>query len=48
MIAHTFHWAGYAPTVLIGGVLQSLGSHDKLGNDKLIISEAVESDGSFL
>ena len=48
MIAHTFHWAGYDPTVLIGGVLQSLGSNAKLGKDKLIISEADESDGSFL
>lgn len=48
MIAHTFHKAGYDPTVLIGGVLQSLGSNAKLGKDKLIISEADESDGSFL
>ncbi|MFN3471248.1 MAG: UDP-N-acetylmuramate--L-alanine ligase [Aquificaceae bacterium] len=48
MIAHVFHWAGYDPTVLIGGVLQSLGSNAKLGKDKLIISEADESDGSFL
>ncbi|MCX8076505.1 MAG: UDP-N-acetylmuramate--L-alanine ligase [Aquificaceae bacterium] len=48
MIAHTFHLAGYDPTVLIGGVLQSLGSNAKLGKDKLIISEADESDGSFL
>ncbi|MCX8164488.1 MAG: UDP-N-acetylmuramate--L-alanine ligase [Aquificaceae bacterium] len=48
MIAHAFHMAGYDPTVLIGGVLQSLGSNAKLGRDKLIISEADESDGSFL
>ncbi|MFN3870063.1 MAG: UDP-N-acetylmuramate--L-alanine ligase [Aquificaceae bacterium] len=48
MIAHAFHWADYDPTVLIGGILQSLGSNAKLGKDKLIISEADESDGSFL
>ncbi|MFN3598647.1 MAG: UDP-N-acetylmuramate--L-alanine ligase [Aquificaceae bacterium] len=48
MISHTFHWAGYDPTVLIGGILQSLGSNAKFGKDKLIISEADESDGSFL
>lgn len=48
MIAHVFHTAGYDPTVLIGGVLHSLGSNAKLGKDKLIISEADESDGSFL
>ncbi len=48
MIAHAFHEAGYDPTVLIGGVLQRFGSNAKLGKDKLIISEADESDGSFL
>ncbi|RMH80138.1 MAG: UDP-N-acetylmuramate--L-alanine ligase [Acidobacteria bacterium] len=48
MIAHVFHEAGYDPTVLIGGVLQRFGSNAKLGRDGLIISEADESDGSFL
>ena len=48
MIAHVFHSAGFDPTVLIGGVLQSMGSNAKLGKDRLLISEADESDGSFL
>ncbi|RMH02750.1 MAG: UDP-N-acetylmuramate--L-alanine ligase [Aquificota bacterium] len=48
MIAHAFHGAGFDPTVLIGGVLQSIGSNAKLGKDRLLISEADESDGSFL
>lgn len=48
MIAHAYHEAGHDPTVLIGGVLQRFGSNAKLGKDNLIISEADESDGSFL
>ncbi len=48
MIAHMVHEAGYDPTVIIGGVLQKFGSNARLGKDQLIISEADESDGSFL
>ncbi len=48
MIAHISHMAGMDPTVIIGGILQSLGTNAKLGRDNLIISEADESDGSFL
>ncbi|MEN3033897.1 MAG: UDP-N-acetylmuramate--L-alanine ligase [Aquificaceae bacterium] len=48
MIAHVFQTAGFDPTVIVGGVLKSLGSNAKLGKDKLIIGEADESDGSFL
>ena len=48
MIAHVVHEAGYDPTVIVGGILRSLGSNAKLGKDDLIISEADESDGSFL
>lgn len=48
MIAHIVHDAGYDPTVIIGGVLQKFGGNARLGKDDLIISEADESDGSFL
>ncbi|SHK50669.1 UDP-N-acetylmuramate--L-alanine ligase [Thermocrinis minervae] len=48
MIAHVVHEHGFDPTVIIGGILQRFGSNAKLGKDKLIISEADESDGSFL
>ncbi len=48
MIAHIVHEAGYDPTVLIGGVLHKFGSNARLGSSELIISEADESDGSFL
>jgi len=48
MIAYVIHEGGYDPTVIVGGILRSLGSNAKLGKDNLIVSEADESDGSFL
>ena len=48
MIAHVVYEAGYDPTVIVGGVLQKFGSNARFGKDQLIISEADESDGSFL
>lgn len=48
MIAHILEDAGYDPTVIIGGILQRLGSNAKLGKGDLLVSEADESDGSFL
>lgn len=48
MIAHILEEAGFDPTVVIGGILQRLGSNAKLGMGELLVSEADESDGSFL
>lgn len=48
MISHISHIAGLDPTVLIGGILQTFGSNAVLGKSELLISEADESDGSFL
>ena len=48
MVAHILEDAGYDPTVIIGGILQRLGSNAKLGKGDLLVSEADESDGSFL
>ncbi|WP_448583621.1 UDP-N-acetylmuramate--L-alanine ligase [Thermocrinis sp.] len=48
MIAYVIHEGGYDPTVIVGGILKSFGSNAKLGRDNLIVSEADESDGSFL
>ena len=48
MIAHILEEAGYDPTVIIGGILHRLGGNAKLGRGDLLISEADESDGSFL
>ena len=36
------------PTVIIGGKLNSIGSHAKLGQSEFIVAEADESDGTFL
>jgi len=36
------------PTVLIGGELNDLGGNAKLGSGELVVTEADESDGSFL
>ena len=48
MIAQILLDAGYDPTVLVGGRLRHLGSNAKLGAGDLLVSEADESDGSFL
>jgi len=39
---------GYDPTVVIGGKLEAYGSNAKLGTGDFIVTEADESDGSFL
>ncbi len=48
MIAHILEESGFDPTVIIGGILRRLGSNAKLGKGDLLVSEADESDGSFL
>ncbi len=48
MIAQILIEGGYDPTVLVGGRLKHLGSNAKLGAGDLLVSEADESDGSFL
>jgi UDP-N-acetylmuramate--alanine ligase len=48
MIAQVLHLAGLDPTIVIGGRLNILGSSAKLGSGDLMVTEADESDGSFL
>jgi len=48
MISLVLEQSGLDPTVLIGGELNDLGGNAKLGNGDLIVTEADESDGSFL
>ncbi|NPB06497.1 MAG: UDP-N-acetylmuramate--L-alanine ligase [Aquificae bacterium] len=48
MIAEVLINAGLEPTVLVGGRLKRLGTNAKLGQGELLVSEADESDGSFL
>lgn len=40
--------AGFDPTVVVGGKVDSLGGNAKLGDGDFIVAEADESDGSFL
>ncbi len=48
MVATVLLHAGYDPTAVIGGRLNTLGSNAKLGSGEFIVAEADESDGSFL
>ena len=48
LIAQILINEGLDPTVIVGGILKSIGSNAKLGNGSLLVSEADESDGTFL
>lgn len=47
LIASLLAEGGYDPTYVIGGLLNSVGSHAKLGTGKYLVAEADESDASF-
>jgi UDP-N-acetylmuramate--alanine ligase len=48
LLADVLHEAGFDPTVVIGGKLNSLGTNAVLGQGPYMVAEADESDGSFL
>ncbi|KAB1442438.1 UDP-N-acetylmuramate--L-alanine ligase [Pseudodesulfovibrio senegalensis] len=48
LLATIFTEAGYDPTVIIGGRLNTYGANARLGEGDYLIAEADESDGSFL
>ncbi|TGD74065.1 UDP-N-acetylmuramate--L-alanine ligase [Mangrovimicrobium sediminis] len=48
LIASIFGEAGLDPTFVIGGLVNSVGSHAQLGASRFLIAEADESDASFL
>jgi UDP-N-acetylmuramate--alanine ligase len=48
LIASIFAEEGMDPTFVIGGLLNSAGSNAKLGESRILIAEADESDASFL
>lgn len=48
LIASIFAEAGQDPTFVIGGLLNGAGSHARLGEGRILIAEADESDASFL
>ena len=48
MIAQILEDAGKDPTIIVGGRLNTVGAHGKLGEGEYIVAEADESDRSFL
>src|ERR1044071_4656173 len=48
MVANVLAHGGLDPTMVIGGKVNALGSHARLGRGELLVAEADESDGSFL
>jgi UDP-N-acetylmuramate--alanine ligase len=48
MIAQVLESGGYDPTIIVGGRLNTLGAHAKLGGGDFMVAEADESDRSFL
>ncbi|MEO7539194.1 MAG: UDP-N-acetylmuramate--L-alanine ligase [Pyrinomonadaceae bacterium] len=48
MIATVLGFAGFDPTTVVGGVVDTLGSNAKLGSSDWFVTEADESDRSFL
>lgn len=48
MVATLLGHAGMDPTTIVGGVVESLGSNAKLGRSEWFVTEADESDRSFL
>ena len=48
MVATLLNHAGVDPTTVVGGVVESLGSNAKLGSSDWFVTEADESDRSFL
>src|SRR5215203_3220419 len=48
MIATILGHAGFDPTTVVGGVVDTLGSNAKLGTSDWFVTEADESDRSFL
>ncbi len=48
MVATILNQAGLDPTVVVGGLLKSIGTNARHGKGDYIVAEADESDGSFL
>lgn len=48
LVASILAEGGFDPTYVIGGLLNSSGTHARLGTGKYLVAEADESDASFL
>jgi UDP-N-acetylmuramate--alanine ligase len=48
LVGAVLQTAGLDPTIIVGGVVKSLGTNSRLGRGDVLVAEADESDGSFL
>ena len=48
LVANVLAEGGLDPTIVIGGKVNALGSHARLGRGDLLVAEADESDGTFM
>ena len=48
MLATVLARGGMDPTIVIGGILDAIGSNARLGQGEFLVAEADESDGSFM
>ncbi len=48
ILATILHESGLNPTHVIGGIVENLGGHAKVGSSNFLVAEADESDGTFL
>jgi len=48
MLGSVLHEAGRDPTVVVGGRLRGPGTNARIGNGRVMVAEADESDGTFL
>ena len=48
LVASVLAHAGLDPTFVVGGKVNAMGTHARLGRSDFLIAEADESDGSFL
>lgn len=47
LISHLLYFAGYDPTAIIGGIVNSWNKNSILGKSNWLVAEVDESDGSF-
>ena len=48
LVGAVLQTGGLDPTIVVGGLVKSFGSHSRLGGGDILVAEADESDGSFL